>query len=141
MRRTAVPRALRDRVAAQARHRCGYCQVDERYGFSLEIEHIIPKALGGPTTEQNLWLACRDCNGRKGSRIAARDPLTEEVVPLFNPRTQLWHDHFAWTPTGDRVIGLSPTGRATIQALDLNGRKRVTARQFWVAAGWHPPTD
>lgn len=95
MSRSAVPKWLRERVAAQARHRCGYCQADERYfGTDFEIEHLLPEALGGQTIEENPWLACRECNGRKGSRIVAGDPFTGDLVPLFNPRQQPWTAHF-----------------------------------------------
>src|SRR5688500_10671355 len=95
-----VPAALRERVAAQAKHRCGYCLANERYGFSVEIEHIVPRALGGDTVEENLWLACRDCNGRKGHRIVSPDPQTGQVVRLFDPRRQIWREHFAWSSGG-----------------------------------------
>lgn len=142
MSRGFIPRALRARIAAQAGHRCGYCLLSERFlGFDLEIDHIVPEALNGPTVEENLWLACSECNARKGTRISARDPLTGERVALFNPRTQAWRDHFAWTAAGDVVIGQTATGRATLHALHLNSPKRVAARRFWVAAGWHPPRD
>jgi hypothetical protein len=141
MSRPRVPQTLRDLVSATAGSRCGYCLASERFGVAMEIDHIIPVALGGPTSEENLWLACRECNARKGSRVTARDPQTGRDAHIFNPRRQVWSDHFAWSPPGDRLIGQSPTGRATIDALDLNGRKRVVARQLWVEAGWHPPSD
>jgi hypothetical protein len=96
---------------------------------------------GGRTAEDNLWLACRDCNSRKGTRVTAIDPVSGQPVSLFNPRTQRWADHFTWTAAGDRIRGLTPIGRATIRALGLNRPKRVIARQFWVQAGWHPPAD
>ncbi len=142
MSRTYIPQWLRERVTEQAGHRCGYCQADERYfGTDFEIEHLIPEALGGATAEENLWLACRECNGRKGIRIAAADPLTGDLAPLFNPRTQRWSKHFRWVATGDQLSGLTPSGRATIRALGINRPKRILARQFWVQAGWHPPKD
>jgi hypothetical protein len=62
-------------------------------------------------------------------------------VRLFNPRRQRWLEHFTWTPEGDLVIGLTPTGRATIVALQLNRPTLVRARRLWVVAGWHPPGD
>jgi len=83
-----VPRALRDRVAAQARYRCGYCLTPEALvGTPLEVDHLLPIALGGLTQEANLWLACSLCNSYKGARIVALDASTGELVPLFNP----WH--------------------------------------------------
>lgn len=91
-----IPNALRERVAAQARYRCGYCLSTESVvGTPMEIDHIIPQSLGGPTEEDNLWLACPLCNDHKGNRMAALDPLTGEIVRLFNPRRQAWHEHFA----------------------------------------------
>ncbi len=62
--------------------------------------------------EENLWLACPVCNGFKGDRIEALDPLTGDVVVLFNPRQHLWREHFIWTEAGDHVIGRTSRGVA-----------------------------
>jgi hypothetical protein len=107
----------------------------------MEMDHIIPESLGGLTEEDNLWLACSLCNNHKGNRIAALDPETGEMVRLFNPRHQDWHEHFTWSASGERVIGQTPTGRATIIALNLNRPALVKARQLWTQVGWHPPED
>jgi hypothetical protein len=88
-----------------------------------------------------LWLACRPCNEFKGAQIHAKDPETDETAPLFNPRTQDWHTHFAWGDDKTHIIGLTPTGRATIIALQLNRSLLVKARRRWVMAGWHPPQE
>ena len=137
-----IPPALRQRVAAQARHRCGYCLTSEAIvGTPMELDHIIPQSLGGPTEEENLWLACSLCNDHKSDRIAALDPLSGTIVRLFDPRHQVWREHFAWTAEGDRLVGVTPTGRATIAALHLNRPSLVKARQAWVSVGWHPPPD
>lgn len=137
-----IPIALREKVAEQARHRCGYCLTAEAIvGTPMEIDHIIPQSLGGPTEEGNLWLACSLCNDHKADRIAALDPVRDEIVRLFNPRQQVWQEQFAWTPEGDRIFGLTSIGRATVAALDLNRPSLVKARQAWVSVGWHPPKD
>src|SRR5262245_9317297 len=142
MSQTYIPKALRDRVAAQARHRCGYCLTAEAVvGAPMELDHVIPESLGGRTEEENLWLACSLCNDHKAGRIAALDPLSGEVVRLFNPRMQVWAEHFRWSEAGDRIIGLTPVGRATVVALNLNRPSLVKARQAWVSVGWHPPKD
>jgi hypothetical protein len=60
---------------------------------------------------------------------------------LFNPRTEHWPQHFSWDGEGTRIIGLTPTGRATVEALKLNNPYIVSARRMWVLAGWHPPED
>lgn len=107
----------------------------------MEIEHLIPEALGGETIEENLWLACFYCNDYKNDRISAIDPLTQEVVALFNPRQQVWRDHFQWNNDATHVVGLTPTGRATIATLQLNRVHLVHARALWALVGWHPPLD
>jgi HNH endonuclease len=135
-----IPKALRERVAAQAHHRCGYRLTSEAIvGTPMEIDHLIPQSLGGLTEEDNLWLACSLCNDHKGDRIAALDLLTDEIVRLFDPRHQVWQEHFAWTADGHRINGLTPIGRASVVALSLNRPSLVKARQAWVAVGWHPP--
>lgn len=105
----------------------------------LEVEHIIPRARGGTDDESNLWLSCGLCNRYKGAQVEAVDPVTGEVFKLFNPRTDGWHEHFAWSTDGVRVIGLSPAGHATIEALKINNELAVEVRRNWVLAGWHPP--
>jgi 5-methylcytosine-specific restriction endonuclease McrA len=107
MSRTYIPQALRDLVAAQARHRCGYCLTAEAIvGTPMELDHLIPESLGGLTEEANLWLACSLCNDHKNDRIAGLDPISGEVVRFFDPRRQVWGEHFCWTQEGDRIVGL-----------------------------------
>jgi 5-methylcytosine-specific restriction endonuclease McrA len=142
MSRGYVPPWLRARLAAQCGGRCGYCRTDEAVtGVPLVVDHLIPEALGGSTEESNLWLACNQCNLHKGDWITALDPLTEERVPLFDPRRQSWAEHFDWSPEGDQIVGLTSVGRATVLALQLNRPLLVRARRSWVRAGGHPPSD
>jgi hypothetical protein len=106
----------------------------------FEVEHIIPVAGGGSSDESNLWLSCPLCNRHKGDRTSATDPETGEQVPLFNPRTQRWSEHFRWSDDGVRILGLTPTGRATAAALRLaDDPDALVIRAYWVLAGWHPP--
>ncbi|MBZ0294901.1 MAG: HNH endonuclease [Anaerolineae bacterium] len=137
-----ISRALRERVRQQAGDRCGYCLSAQRYVFgSLEVEHLIPRALGGTDEEINLWLACRFCNNYKGAKIAFLDPMTGEEVALFNPREMEWKTHFMWSADGTQIIGVTACGRATVAALQMNNSIAVLVRQQWVAAGWHPPDE
>ncbi|PJF39272.1 MAG: HNH endonuclease [Phototrophicales bacterium] len=107
----------------------------------LEIEHIIPVSRGGTDGEHNLWLSCRLCNSHKATQIDAIDPETEQRVPLFNPRTQKWSEHFTWSHDSTHIVGRTPIGRATVIALQLNNKIALQVRQNWVEAGWHPPKD
>ena len=105
----------------------------------LTVEHIIPIARGGQAVEENLWLSCRLCNEAKGVLTEAMDLESGATFPLFNPRLQVWADHFAWSEDGTHVIGQTPTGRCTVDALSLNGEFRVLRSSHLVEAGWHPP--
>jgi hypothetical protein len=105
----------------------------------LEIDHIIPKAVGGSDDEENLWLACRLCNSYKGTQTEAKDPITRLTVKLFNPRLQTWQQHFRWINSGILIEGKTDIGRTTAVALQLNNSYAATVRQAWASAGWHPP--
>jgi hypothetical protein len=142
MARKRVAKLLRQTIAAQASYRCGYCLTPQSVtAMPMHVEHIISVAAGGTTAEDNLWLACPLCNGYKGARTQAIDPLSGETVGLFNPREQTWSDHFAWSQDGIQIIGITPCGRATVSVLRLNNNYLVTARRRWVLAGWHPPDE
>ena len=137
---THVSAALRELVAFQAGHRCGYClTAEDVIGMLMEIDHLVPEARGGVTVEENLWPACSACNTYKGDRTSAVDPLTGESVALYHLRRQQWQEHFAWTRAGDVIVGQTPVGRATVTSLKLNRPLLVRARRLWVRIGVHPP--
>jgi hypothetical protein len=142
MSRVYIPLEMKQRVRLAARNRCGYCLSPQHLVMArLELEHIIPLVKGGSNEEENLWLACPICNRYKGDKTQAIDPVSGEEVPLYNPRTQNWLDHFRWSEEGLHIIGLTAIGRATVAALHLSSDPDVfTVRSYWVAAGWHPPT-
>lgn len=142
MSRTKVSDEIKRRIRFAAANRCGFCQAEQRRILGiLEIEHLIPLARGGTDAESNLWLSCSLCNRYKGVQTEAIDPETSALVPLFNPRTQIWTEHFHWDESGTRILGLTPIGRATMIALQLNNPLAVEVRTGWVEAGWHPPTN
>ena len=134
--------SLRGLVRERAKGRCEYCQTSEAFsGIACQIDHIIPRALQGPTTADNLCLACAPCNGRKHSRTEARDLVSGDDVPLFHPRQQSWKEHFVWSANGLEIIGRTSTGRATISALKMNDPLIVGARSLWRDLGLHPAPD
>ncbi len=142
MSKSYIPSSLRQTVAEKAAHRCSYCLTPEEIiGAPFTINHIIPESLGGPTTIENLCLACWSCNSIKQARIVAHDSETNQTVRLFNPNTQKWHDHFIWQENGLLIGGLTATGRATVNALKLNRPPLVNARRIWIRVGLHPPKD
>ncbi len=109
-------------------------------GATFHIEHIKPSSAGGPDTADNLALSCPSCNLGKSDRVSAPDPETERDVPLFNPRTDRWAEHFSWDEEW-RIVGLTPTGRAAVAALNLNHPRRLLIREAEEWFNLFPPED
>jgi hypothetical protein len=119
---------------------CAYCRTAEALTVTtFEFEHIVPLARGGETIFENLCLACPSCNRYKAVRQTATDPTTQTEVPLFHPQQQSWSDHFEWDEEATEIVGLTPTGRATVDALKINRPQLVRVRRMWVRMGEHPP--
>jgi hypothetical protein len=120
-------------VASRAAHRCEYCRAPEAvFNFPFEVEHVIPIGRDGTHAESNLALACRSCNLRKAASITAVDPATAEVVALFHPRQQAWHDHFEESAESGEIFGLTDVGRATVACLNMNSNTQIAARRQWM---------
>lgn len=138
---TYVSESLKSQLDAADSRRCSYCLTSEaNSGMPMTYDHILPRSKGGITTFENLCLACRTCNEFKSDTTKAEDPLTAERISLFNPRTQIWTEHFTWSPDSIRAEGLTAVGRATIITLRMNNPVIVAARWRWTISGWHPPT-
>lgn len=129
---------LRQVVIERAGGRCEYCLLPQTEAalFDHEVDHIIAEKHGGRTAENNLALACFECNRYKGSDIASLDPVTQALTPLFNPRLQEWSDHFALD--GSRIVALTAIGRATIQLLRLNAEARLRRRAGLIDLNRYP---
>src|SRR5712692_4120501 len=134
-------RKLSLQVAERARWRCEYCRSPATFSTqSFEADHIIPQSKGGLTMPGNLAFSC-GCNSYKSAKTRARDAQTRSVVTLFNPRTQRWSRHFAWSEDSLRILGRTATGRATVEALHLNRPELLNLRRALRAIGEHPPLD
>jgi len=135
-----IPDALREEVTLRAGNRCEYCRLSQLGQEALfHMDHVTPRAAAGPTTADNLALACVSCSLRKWARQTATDPDSGAEVPLFNPRTQAWAEHFRWD--GERVVPLTPTAPATVAALALNRPVILAIRQEEAVRGRHPPRE
>ena len=135
-----IPVELRRLVAERAGLCCEYCRAQTQYASdSFTVDHITPRSLDGPTTAGNLALSCHGCNQHKSDRVSAPDPVTGSLVRLFHPREQHWDEHFAWNEDCTLMLGLTPTGRATIGALQLNRLGLLNLRRVLYAIGEHPP--
>lgn len=72
------------KIRRQAKNRCGYCLVPQKLvSYKLEIEHIVPRGIGGKSLEENLWLACRQFNLSKGMKTHGFDTITFRRVKIF----------------------------------------------------------
>ncbi len=134
-----ISASLRRQVIERAGNCCEYCGLSQAgQEATFHIDHVIPVKAGGPTEAKNLALACVSCSLRKGARRQAIDPQTQQEVSIFNPRMDRWNDHFRWDDV--HVIGLSATGRATIEALQMNRPLVLEIRKEATAWGRHPPS-
>jgi HNH endonuclease len=137
---SSVPRRLRRLVVVRAGERCEYCRLAQiGQEATFHIDHILPVVDGGETAAANLALACVSCSLRKEARQTVRDPDTDRYLPIFNPRTDRWSDHFRWE--GAVVIGLTAKARGTIELLRLNRPRILAIRREEMARGRHPPLD
>ena len=122
---TATTRTL---VRRRAAGQCEYCRLRQEDSplATLHVEHIRPRKHGGTDDEENLCLACIDCNLHKGSNLAGIDPETGALTELFHPRRQKWDDHFTWD--GIFLVGRTAVGRTTVQVLDMNTEAQLELR-------------
>jgi hypothetical protein len=125
-------------AAIRADGRCEYCRVLEYLSnYEFHLEHIIGLQHGGPSLSDNLAYSCSWCNWKKGPNIATILASGGELIPLFNPRSQNWHDHFT-VETSGVLVGKSSIGQATIKLLELNHLERIKERIEMMEGGFYP---
>ncbi|MHB1422667.1 MAG: HNH endonuclease [Gemmataceae bacterium] len=127
----------RDAVVARAGGCCEYCHLPTRGQVAtFPIDHVLPRSSGGETILDNLALACPHCNAHKWAHTTALDPLSGASVHLFNPRRQMWLDHFQWSSQELGLLeGKTPCGRATIVQLHINDPDMAAIRQLLATLG------
>ena len=127
-------------VRTRAHNCCEYCLLpQDSCSLTHHIEHIVPRQHGGTDDHSNLALACHRCNLRKSPNLTGIDPITGEIVPLFDPRRDRWPDHFR--VRGPVVEGITAIGRTTVRALSMNDARRIERRELLagrsdVSPGW-----
>lgn len=137
MSRIHIPANLRRIVIDRAQGCCEYCLLhQDDTSFTHPVDHIIAIKHGGETALENLALACIDCNRNKGADLTSLDPLSGAITPLYHPRKQRWHEHFALA--GARIAALTEVGRATVALLRVNEPKRLMERETLLAVGRYP---
>ena len=127
-------RLVRDR-AAEA---CEYCRLPQAaHLVPFHVEHVIAIQHGGPTRSDNLALACPPCNRHKGPNVAGVDPDTGRLTRLYNPRTDIWSEHFALS--GHILLGRTAVGRTTVAVLAMNAPTMLSVRAALLLEGVFPP--
>src|SRR3972149_3259604 len=136
----AISAHVRNTVTQRARYCCEYCQSQLTFSAdSFSVEHIVPRSREGSDDVSNLALSCQRCNNAKFVAIEATDPLTGRPATPFHPRQPDWLNHFAWPHDSLLIHGMTPTGRATVEKLQLNRSGVVNLRRVLRDAGEHPP--
>ena len=124
----------RQLVHTRARERCEYCRIpQDAVEATFHVEHCIAKQHRGDDDPGNLALACDRCNLYKGPNLTAIDPTSGEIATLFHPRRERWEDHFSLQ--GAIIVGLTSSGRATIQLLRMNAPRRLHLRRVLLQFG------
>jgi len=138
-----IPAALVRDVVDRAGNLCEYCQLPQatqEATFHVDhVDHVHPRSQSEPTAIENLALACVTCSLKKAARTHAADPDTNEEVLLFNPRTDNWTQHFAFSESGT-LLALTPIGRAMVELLAMNRPAIVMIRLELAILGRFPPT-
>jgi HNH endonuclease len=136
-----VSEAIQNQVRERASFFCEYCHASERWQYiPFTVDHIIPLSKGGANSIDNLALACFHCNRQKSDKTTTPDDSGTKI-PLFNPRTNIWAEHFIWSKNALSIIGLTAIGRATVITLDFNRTRIINIRAADREIGRHPPPD
>lgn len=137
-----ISELIQNQVRERAGYLCEYCHTSEQWQYiPFTVDHVIPLSKDGASGVENLALACFNCNRQKSDRLTAIDLESGAEVPLFNPRTHNWRQHFIWSKDTLLIIGLTPIGRATVTALNFNRQRIINIRAEDRKIGRHPPPD
>jgi hypothetical protein len=101
-----------------------------------QVDHIVSRKHGGPSSAENLAWCCLRCNIRKGTDLGSLTAVGGQLIRLFNPRTDRWSDHFRLK--GAVIDPMTPEGEVTARLLQLNLDKRVVERVLLLATGTYP---
>jgi hypothetical protein len=123
-----IPADIRRLVVDRASSRCEYCLIRESDTFcGCQIDHIIAEKHDGQTIESNLAFTCAYCNRFKGSDVGSIAKSNGEFTRFFNPRIDVWAEHFDWA--NYTIVPLTPIGETTCRILQLNEPDRILERE------------
>lgn len=121
-------------VRQRAEDRCEYCLFPAwTLDLPFHVEHVIASVHAVDDSLANLAWACARCNLKKGTNLATIDPLTGDLIEIFNPRAMNWNDHFIVEE--GLIQGTTKCGRGTVRLLDMNAEYRVLLRKQLMLQG------
>lgn len=154
----AVSKRLRYEVLRRDNHACRYCGATAP-DVKLNVDHVIPQALGGSNAPTNLVASCADCNGGKTSSMPNAMPVTDVDQDTFRQaaaqkqeaeqrRTAVFVHLYmtwawAWERTGHPVTDRDETyfTEETYKVLDCGMSGRVDLTEAAFRAGSHNAVD
>ena len=98
--------------------------------FEFHIDHIKSQKHGGATNLKNLAYACGFCNVFKGTDLGTTLKDKMEIVRFFNPRTDIWQEHFEVIE--GQILGVSDIGKATEKIFQFNTVERILERKLLI---------
>lgn len=132
-------KTLKQAIKIRAKYCCEYCLTPEYFSPDpFENDHIQPSSKDGDNDFENYAFSCSGCNGFKFNAIEAIDPASAQVVRLYNPRKDIWNEHFCWDENFTVLLGISPIGRATVFKLKLNRTGLINLRVALRTVGEFP---
>ena len=125
-----MDKATRDSVIERAGNACEYCRLPQSAQpfVTFHVDHVIATQHREDDSLENLCLSCQGCNLRKGTNLATIDFVTDAMVRVFNPRSDVWKEHFEIIDYV--IVGKTGIGRATARLLAMNDPSRVELRQL-----------
>ncbi len=129
--------SLRQIVRERAASLCEYCHASEKWQVvEFSVGHIDPE---GSNDLENLALACCHCNRYKSNKTTVISISIGREIPLFDPRTMNWADHFIWSEDHLSILPMSEIGQSTIEILRFNRPRIISIRYDDVLIDRHPP--
>jgi hypothetical protein len=133
-----VSAELRRHVEQRAGRRCEYCLIHEVDTYlGCQVDHIIAEKHGGLTKADNLCYACAFCNRSKGTDLGSLTPDSGELTRFFNPRTDVWDEHFELD--GSHIASRTAIGEVTAIILGFNTTERILERELLQLSGRYSP--
>lgn len=124
---STVNRATADAVRRRAGFACEYCGLREADSeLRHQIDHVIAQQHTVNDRLENLALACGFCNRHKDPNLSGVEPESGSIATLFDPRKDRWTEHFR--RNGLEIVGITPTGRATVVVLAMHAREQLQRR-------------